>query len=276
MKIKVLIFFLAIFSFGFAFANKKKSRITENTVANAETIDNQTKKDISLKTENIEYKFVVFDISNCFWQKTLYEIFMSLKKRIKIPIKGYFDLLQCGVSYALGNLDAKRGYQTFFKYMNNMSKDEIKDKCSFIWEQDCKNFIYKDVADLFKTYKKQGLKLIMVDAGISELYEDLLNVYDFDYVFTANLEYKDGKSTGKLLGEPCSGIHKYNVIKKLIEEDLGGFLKETIFYANSNNDIPLLEHVGKPIAVNPNKKLKHKALRSKWEILNFTEVINEE
>jgi putative phosphoserine phosphatase/1-acylglycerol-3-phosphate O-acyltransferase len=197
---------------------------------------------------------------------------MSLKKKIKFPVSGYLDLLSCGVSYAMGNLDAKKGYETLFKHMNKMSQAQVKEKCDLIWEQDCKNYIYKDADRLFNEYKKQGLKLILVDAGISELYQEFLKIYKFDYVLVANLEYKNNLSTGKLVGEPSSGIHKYNMVKKLIEQDLHGSLDQAIFYANSHNDIPLLEHVGKPMPVNPNKKLERFAKQKNWPILTFTEL----
>ncbi|MFH1461512.1 MAG: haloacid dehalogenase-like hydrolase [bacterium] len=180
--------------------------------------------------------------------------------------------MQCGVSYALGTLDAKKGYETFFKYLKKMSEAEVISKCKVVWENDCKNFIYKDAFERLEAHRKDGLITIAVDAGISQLYTELVDIYKFDYIFTSNLEIKDGFATGKLSGEPCSNQHKYETIKKLIEQDLKGSLDDVIFYANSHNDISLLEYVGKPIAVNPNKKLRRKANQLNWEILNFFEI----
>ncbi len=224
------------------------------------------------KSDN-EYKYVIFDISNVFWEKTLYEILMSLKKKIHIPFSGYVDLLECGVSYAFGNLDAKKGYEVLFKHMKKMPKVDVQTKCNLIWEQDCKNYIYEEADRLFKKYKSEGKILIAVDAGISELYNEFLKIYKFDYIFVSKMEYKDGVSTGKLDGEPCSNKYKYETIKNLIENKLQGSLKDAIFYANSHNDIPLLEHVGKPITVNPNKKLLKKAKKENWPIIEFKKLL---
>ena len=248
----------------------KKSRIEK--VGESTFFIKETKKAIISVREDKDYKYVIFDTSNCFWQKSLYDLLMSFRKGVSIPFRGYLELLQCGVSYAFGTLDAKKGYETFFKYCKSMSEQDVKDKCKLVWENDCKNYIYKDAAKKLEQHKKDGLITIMVDAGISQLYDDFLDVYKFDYVFTSSLEFKNGMSTGKLKGNPCSNEHKYKVIKKLIEDDLNGSLKDVIFYANSHNDIPLLNCVGKPVTVNPNTKLRKRAYRKGWKILNFSEI----
>ncbi|MBD3272829.1 HAD-IB family phosphatase [Candidatus Dependentiae bacterium] len=280
LKKKIISIFLL--SFLFPFISAKKSRIkkvrennsiTKDINSDNNKSDNNKKEEENIsKREDKDFKYVVFDVSNCFWQKSLYDLLMSFKKRIKIPFRGYLDLLQCGVSYTFGTLDAKKGYETFFKYYKNKKESEVKEKCKLVWENDCKNYIYKDAYERLQRHKKDGLKTIMVDAGISQLYDELIKNYKFDYAFTSSLEFKNGMSTGKLKGEPCSGKQKYKLVKKLIEEELGGSLKDVIFYANSHNDIMLLEHVGKPIAVNPNKKLQKKANKKGWPVLNFSEL----
>lgn len=268
MRLKsFIILFLNIFLFsGIVFA--KKSRLKKHNTS-IRSFDTNTIFQRNKERKDSDFKYVVFDISNCFWQPSLYDILMSLKKHVKISFKGYLDFLQCGVSYAFGNLDAKKGYETFFKYLKKLRKDEVEAKCKLVWDKNCKNYIYQDAFDRFEKHKQDGLITIMVDAGITPLYKEFSNLYKFDYLFCSHLEFKDGLVTGKLLGEPCSGVHKYNMIKKLIEKDLGGSLDDVIFYANSANDIPLLEKVGRPIAVNPNTKLRHRANKDGWPILHF-------
>ncbi len=264
-KISILLLFLFIpFAFG------KKSRIKKET-ASVAIIEKNIKENNSIRQDS-DYKYVVFDVSNCFWKKSLYELLMSFRKNIKIPFKGYLELLQCGVSYAFGGLNAKKGYETFFKYFKSMSKADIKEKCKLVWEKDCKNYIYKDAFEKLEKHKKDGLVTIIVDAGISPLYDDLVETYKFDYGFFSYLEFKNGMSTGKLKGEPCSNKNKYEMVRKLIEDDLNGSLSDAIFYGNSHNDIPLLKKVGKPIAVNPSTKLRNRAKKMGWKILNFYEI----
>ena len=112
-KVSIILLFLFIpFVFG------KKSRIKKeiNTIA---VFENKTKKN-SFVRQDSDYKYVIFDASNCFWTKSLYELLMSFRKNMKIPFKGYLELLQSGISYALGTLNAKKGYETFFKYSKSI------------------------------------------------------------------------------------------------------------------------------------------------------------
>ena len=264
-KVSILLLFLFI-----PFVFCKKSRIKKETDSAA--VFEKNIKENSFVRKDSDYKYVIFDASNCFWKKSLYELLMSFRKSIKIPFKGYLELLQSGISYALGTLDAKKGYETFFKYSKSMSKDDIKAKCKLVWEKDCKNYIYKDALKKLDKHKKDGLKTIVVDSGISPLYDDLIKIYKFDYSFASYLEFKNGMSTGKLKGNPCSNKHKYEMVRKLIEDDLNGSLDDVIFYGNSHNDIPLLEKVGKPIAVNPSTKLRNRAKKMGWKILYFSEI----
>jgi HAD superfamily phosphoserine phosphatase-like hydrolase len=264
LSFKKYYFYLFIIIFPTLFAKNSRIKSVNNYV------NDPIKENIkNLNADDKNYKYVIFDVSNCFWKPSLYDILMSLKKNVKISFKGYLDLLQCGVSFALGNLDAKKGYETFFKYLKEMDQNEVNEKCNLVWEQDCKNFIYKDAYKYFKRHKKNGLITIAVDAGITPMYKEFIKHYKFDYIFSSDLEFKDGFSTGKLSNEPCSNKAKYDVVRELIEDKLNGSLEDAIFYANSHNDIPLLEKVGKPVAVNPNKKLVKKAGRDNWPVLYF-------
>ena len=64
------------------------------------------------------------------------------------------------------------------------------------------------------------------------------------------------------------------MVKYLIEEKLKGSLKETVFYARSQLDIPLLKCVGKPVAFNSDPKLKSYAKIKGWEIIETDECIS--
>ena len=218
------------------------------------------------------YKYAIFGISNCFWNKSLYELLYAYQKKRKVPLSYYFTLVKCGVSHILGTLDAKDGFESYLNYCKGMTEKEVKENSFMVWKENCKDFIFKKAKNNFEECKKNKVITILAEAGMRELYNDFLSYYSFDYVCTSEIEFKDGKVTGKLLGDPCSGNGKYNKVKDIIEKKLNGSLKDAVFYANSHNDIPLLEAVGKPIAVNPTSKLESHAKKKGWQILKFKEV----
>lgn len=82
------------------------------------------------------------------------------------------------------------------------------------------------------------------------------------------VERKDGILTGQLVGKPLHGKAKYKAMKHLAKER-NISLKRSYAYSDSHNDLPMLTHVGHPIAVNPDKILKTHALAAGWKILDF-------
>jgi HAD superfamily hydrolase (TIGR01490 family) len=87
------------------------------------------------------------------------------------------------------------------------------------------------------------------------------------YVCT-HLESKDGVLTGQIIEPVCYGPGKIVWAERLAAEhdvDLGA----SYFYTDSISDLPLLERVGHPVAVNPDPRLHRLALRRSWPIEKF-------
>jgi HAD superfamily hydrolase (TIGR01490 family) len=224
------------------------------------------------KVKKPEFKYVIFDICRCFWKKSLYDILSAYQKQKGLSLSYYLKMAKFGVSYAFGTLDPQEAYDAFLKYCKGTPLQELQKSCSYIWEHECKNCVFLQAKELFDSYKKEGATLILAESGFKELYDELCKNYKFDYCCTSMLELKDSKLSGKLVGAPCSRKEKLERVKNLIEKKLNGSLKDAIFYANSHNDIPLLEKVGKAVAVNPDSKLESYAKKKGWQILKFNRI----
>jgi HAD superfamily hydrolase (TIGR01490 family) len=82
------------------------------------------------------------------------------------------------------------------------------------------------------------------------------------------LDVSDGRFTGRVRGTACFGPGKVSWVERFAAErdvDLAG----SYFYTDSYSDLPLLERVGHPIAVNPDRRLRRHAQRQGWPILQF-------
>lgn len=79
---------------------------------------------------------------------------------------------------------------------------------------------------------------------------------------------ENGILTGQLDGKPLHGKRKLAAMKKLAKErNLS--LKKSFAYSDSANDLPMLTHVGHPVAINPDKSLQRYAKAAGWKILDF-------
>lgn len=102
--------------------------------------------------------------------------------------------------------------------------------------------------------------------------KDLADVIAKRLGFTGALgtvaEIKDGIYTGKIIGQLLHGPNKAIAIKELAERH-GIDLANSYAYSDSHHDIPLLEAVGNPRAINPDTLLQIHALRKNWPIYDF-------
>lgn len=87
-------------------------------------------------------------------------------------------------------------------------------------------------------------------------------------VGATELEVRNGKFSGKLAGPQISRERKGLAVKRWGDRyDLS--LAESFAYANSFDDLAMLESVGKPCAVNPDRKLLRHARRLRWPVLHW-------
>ncbi len=81
-------------------------------------------------------------------------------------------------------------------------------------------------------------------------------------------EVKDGVYTGKLIGQLLHGPNKAIAVRLLAEQQ-GIDLANSYAYSDSHHDIPLLEAVGNPRAINPDTLLQIHAIKAHWPIYDF-------
>lgn len=89
-----------------------------------------------------------------------------------------------------------------------------------------------------------------------------------DAYLATRLEVRAGRFTGKLIEPACHGVGKVYWVDRYAAER-GIDLTSSFFYTDSINDLPLLEHVGHPVAVNPDRKLTRLARQRGWPTVRF-------
>lgn len=81
-------------------------------------------------------------------------------------------------------------------------------------------------------------------------------------------EIVNNRYNGKVSGTPCFREGKVERLKVWLKET-GGNLADSCFYSDSHNDLPLLEMVTKPIAVDPDETLRSHAEMKGWDIISL-------
>ncbi|MGV0384068.1 HAD family hydrolase [Corynebacterium sp. 22_2729] len=128
-------------------------------------------------------------------------------------------------------------------------------------------FIYAEARELIEWHREQGHSIAIVTASASIMVQPIAKELGVDHLFATELEEKDGRFTGAVT-HFNKGHAKVERIRELVAEH-GYDLDESYAYSDAATDIPMLELVGNPVAVNPDRPLKKRATEESWPIKQF-------
>jgi HAD superfamily hydrolase (TIGR01490 family) len=128
--------------------------------------------------------------------------------------------------------------------------------------------IYAEALDLIEEHRKAGRKTVIVSSSPAETVEPIGEYLGVDDVIAtrARLDEK-GHYTGELEFYAYAS-HKADAVREMaVAERLD--LASSYAYSDSITDLPMLELVGHPVAVNPDRELARVAREREWEVLYF-------
>lgn len=115
-----------------------------------------------------------------------------------------------------------------------------------------------------------GRDTYIVSAAPVEIVDPLASALGMTGAIATESEVVEGTYTGRLLSDFCYGAGKVNRVRRLADEK-GYDLRLCYAYSDSRSDLPLLELVGHPVAVNPDATLRRTARANNWPIVRFAQ-----
>lgn len=151
-------------------------------------------------------------------------------------------------------------------FVTGRSRSELIDWGHDIAEERILPRVYEDIVRVIDGHRDRGYKTYLVTAAPIELADTIAAALGMDGAAGTVAEVDDaGYYTGRLVGEPMHGPVKAKAVAEIAaENDLD--LSECAAYSDSINDLPLLESVGFPHAVNPEGELRRIAMREGWPV----------
>ena len=118
-------------------------------------------------------------------------------------------------------------------------------------------------------HRDQGHSLVLISGSIRYILEPVALDLGFEHLLCTDLEENaDGFLTGKPRGPLCLDTTKRHLATELAGRT-GIDLKRSYAYGNHQADLPLLESVGYPHAVEPTGPLRKIAVKRKWPVLTY-------
>jgi HAD superfamily hydrolase (TIGR01490 family) len=128
--------------------------------------------------------------------------------------------------------------------------------------------IYEEAAALIEEHHAAGRDVVIVSSSGAEVVEPIGELLGADHVIATRMVVDEGRFTGHI-DYYAYGPAKAAAIVELAEAQ-GYDLASSFAYSDSSTDLPLLETVGYPCAVNPDRALRKEAIARGWPTLEFS------
>lgn len=170
--------------------------------------------------------------------------------------------------YLRGDLDNEIYLQFALKPLTQYSIDRLH-----AWRSDyvsnwIQPIIAKGTQALLDKHRTQGDELIIISATNLFITAPIAELLGIGHILSTEPEIIDNQYTGRYLGTPTFKEGKVVVLNEWLKNTKHS-LDNSYFYSDSINDLPLLEQVSTPIAVNPDEKLSSVAQSRDWQILDL-------
>lgn len=128
--------------------------------------------------------------------------------------------------------------------------------------------VYDEAVERIQQHKSAGQDVVIVSSSGEEVVGPIGAMVGADHVLATRMVVSDdGKYTGEI-DRYVYGPAKAEAVRELAAER-GYDLTASYAYSDSITDLPLLEEVGHPTAVNPDRALRKIAVERGWPILTF-------
>jgi len=124
---------------------------------------------------------------------------------------------------------------------------------------------------LVRKHVARGDLCAIVTATNSFVTAPIARAFGIAHLIATEPESRDGRFTGRVMGTPCfreGKIARVDAWLAASGRPLSGFAEST-FYSDSHNDLPLLERVSRPVAVDPDPQLAAEAARRGWPVISL-------
>jgi HAD superfamily hydrolase (TIGR01490 family) len=132
--------------------------------------------------------------------------------------------------------------------------------------------VYDEAAALIEEHHAAGRAVVIVSSSGEEIVTPVGEMLGADHVVATRMVVDDGHYTGEI-DFYAFGPFKAEAMHELADRR-GWDLADCYAYSDSHTDVPMLEAVGHPYAVNPDRGLRREAVERDWPVLEFAHPVS--
>jgi HAD superfamily hydrolase (TIGR01490 family) len=132
--------------------------------------------------------------------------------------------------------------------------------------------VFAEAAEMIADHKLCGRDVVVVSASGEEIVAPIARALGATHAMATRMVVADGKYTGEIAFY-CYGEGKVEAIRALAARE-NYALDHCYAYSDSITDLPMLELVGHPTVVNPDRALRKEAASRGWPVLTFSRPVS--
>jgi putative phosphoserine phosphatase/1-acylglycerol-3-phosphate O-acyltransferase len=167
--------------------------------------------------------------------------------------------------YSLKLMDPVKVMNEMLTWVEGISESTFNDLCSEVFTGVLLPSVYGEAKPEIEEHHKNKTKTVILSSSLLQVCREFADHLGIDDVICSEIEIRNGILTGKPKGHLCFGPEKLVRMKEYCEKN-NITPRKAWYYADSASDIPVLEAVGHPVCVNPDKELLKKAKINSWEV----------
>ena len=170
--------------------------------------------------------------------------------------------------YEIGELDIYAWAEFSFKVLSKHSFDKLNQLRKDFMETKIRPIFLEKAQNCIDNHKKNGDSVLVITASNTFVTKPIVEMYGIEHLLATEPEFVSGRFTGKVSGIPCFQSGKIDNLMPWLEKNNENLIG-SYFYSDSHNDLPLLELVDNPVAINGDPILMAAASENGWTNLDW-------
>jgi HAD superfamily hydrolase (TIGR01490 family) len=173
--------------------------------------------------------------------------------------------------YHLGFVSMEDALHKAISQLAGTDSRAIQERTTAFYEQMVRSLYRPGALRAVEEHRSAGDRLVLLTSSSGYLSELVARELRLDAILCNRFEVDErGLHTGRPLGAVCFGAGKRTYAEAYARE-AGVSLSACAFYTDSYSDLPVMEVVGRPVAVHPDHRLRREALRRGWPVVTWGE-----
>lgn len=158
--------------------------------------------------------------------------------------------------------------EIFYREYRGLSESWLRDEAERLFEREVRPKVFPGAKAHLDADHRAGYRLVLVSGGLDFAIAPAVRYFGFDDVIANRLVYENGIATGQVAPPLLAEEAKVEAIRSYCRQ-YNVETAQSKAYSDSLSDLPMLEAVGLPAAVNPQRRLRRVAVERDWPILDL-------